>query len=631
MLQNIRDNASGPIAYVIVGLITLVFAVWGIGSYFTPSANPIVATVGDVEITRYQLQQAYDQRYQRLRQLMGDNFDPDLIDPEQLRRNILSSLVQRAMLDQYALEAGYRVTDEALLQALSSDPRFQVDGEFSAERYRTLLTRAGIAPAAFEARMRRDLVSQQLRTALVTSAFVSPRAVEQAYNRRHQKRKLSYVLFQPEAFRDQVQVSEDEVMAYYETHSDQYMRDARVKLAYVELDRKALDAGEAVTEDKLRQIYEQNKGSLFTTPEKRAAQQIFVPINDENDAASARARIQEIAATVAQDATFADAASGAGDGVQSRDLGAVTRADLPADVGAALFALQPGQISSPIRAENGWYLVKLESVQPGETRPFDAPGVQEQLQSMARQQWLDDRYQELADRMEALAFQAPNGLDTLSEELGLDTRTTGWITRESGEDIGQYDAIRKAAFSDAVLKDNLNSTPIALGSGRLVVLRVAETKPAKQIPVEEVEADIRDRLVAREAGRLALEAAKAARDRVRQGATLPEFAQANGVELKQPGYVTRSDDVVPAGIREVAFTLPQPAENTTRYGVARTDSGAAALVALQAVKVDNTGAGQADPRFVQSQRAYIAQLEYAAFLEYLRARADVSIQADQLD
>ncbi len=631
MLQRIRDNASGPIAYVIVGLITVVFAVWGIGSYFTPSVNPVVASVDGSEITRYQLQRAYDQRYQRLRQIMGDNFDPGTIEPQQLRRTVLQGLVQRAMLDQYAQQAGYRVTDQALLQALQSDPRFQAGGAFSAERYRALLAQAGIAPAAFEARLRNSLVSEQLRGALISSAFVAPRGIERAYDLRNQQRELAYLLFESDAYLDQVQISDDEIAAYYESHADQYMREARVKLAYVEVNRDAMDEGqEAASEERLRAVYEQNE-SMFTTPEKRSAQQMFVPAGGDTDAA-ARERIQELAARIEQGAAFVEVAAGAEDGVQISEIEPAARNALPGDVGEALFALEQGEVSSPIRAQDGWYLLKLETVQAAETQPLDDPEVQARLGTMARELQGEEDYRERSDRLDALAFEAPNSLETVAEELEMEIQSTGWITRDSGENLGQYDAIRKAAFSDAVLKDELNSTPIALGSGRLVVLRVAESAPAAQLPLDEVADDIRDQLTGRAAERLALEAAEAAREQIAQGRTLEQVAEASAADIQQPGFISRRDGAVPAAIREAAFALPHPAEDQARYEIASTRNGAVALIALQAVRSEGADADEAsDPQFVRQQRAYVAQLEYAAFIDYVRANVDVEIQAEQLN
>src|SRR5699024_1954216 len=233
--------ASGPFAYVVVGLISLVFGVWGIGSYLTPSADPVVASVGDVDITTYQLKQAYNQRYRQLRAQLGDRFDPGQIKPVQLRHTILQQLIHTAVLDQYAKDAGYRTTDSALLQALQSDPRFQNNGEFSAQRYRNQLANAGLDPASFEARMRRDMLSRQVQIGLAGTAFTVPVGVAHAYSLQHQQRKIDYLTFPADHYTDQVKITPADVQDWYDQHPDLYMRPERVKLSYVELDRNALN------------------------------------------------------------------------------------------------------------------------------------------------------------------------------------------------------------------------------------------------------------------------------------------------------------------------------------------------------------------------------------------------------
>lgn len=630
MLQRIRDNSSGPLAYVIVGLITLVFAVWGIGSYFTPSANPVIASVGDIDITRYQLKQAYDQRYRRLRTMLGERFNPDMIDPQRLRRSILQNLIRTAVLDQYAISAGYRTTDKALLQALKTDPRFQVDGRFSVERYKTLLANAGMQPAAFEARLRRNMVSQQVRAGVVRSAFAAPPGVAHAYSLRHQKRKVAFLLFPAAAYKDQVEIESGEIRAWYESHASQYMRPERVKLAYVELNRSALEPPEkTITRQTLRSLYADRK-ARFTTPDQRDARRIFVPVTGDN-AAAARQKIQAIAGKLAQGKSFDDIAAATGADVKVAKLENVTRTELPADVAKALFNLEVGQVSSPVRAEDGWYLIKPTAVHPGQTKPFDAPEVQQQLKKMARRQWREQRFGKMSDRLEALAFQAPNSLDVVSSELGLEVQTTGWITRQKGEQLGAYEAVREAAFSDAVLKDRLNSTVIRIGEGRRVVVRVVKHQPPRQIPLAQVKDDIRQQLVAHKAQKLARQAARTARDKLSGGATLAQIAEATPAELKQPGYIGRSASDVPAPVRTAAFALPKPGQGGASYRIAQTAEGNAALVALRDVKIPQPGKADIPQRFVQGQRRYIAQLAYNAFVDYLRAHADVELNREQLN
>src|SRR5699024_4558645 len=119
--------------------------------------------------------------------------------------------------------------------------------------------------------------------------------------------------------------------------------------------------------------------------------------------------------------------------------------------GDALFDTEIDTVSNPVRGDDGWYLLKPTAQTQGETQPFDAAEVQKQLKQLALQRWQNQRFSDIAEQMETLAFQAPNGLDTLSDELDLKIRTSDWMTRKHGDGIGQSDVVRKAAFTSAVL------------------------------------------------------------------------------------------------------------------------------------------------------------------------------------
>lgn len=632
MLQRIRDNASGPLAYAVVGLISLVFGVWGIGSYFTPSANPVVASVGDIKITRYQLQQTYNQRYRRLREVMGDRFDPDTFEPQQLRRSILQNLVRSAVLDQYAVNAGYRTTDQALLRVLTSNPRFQVDGKFSTQRYKAMLANAGMSPAVYEARLRRGIVSQQVRGGVTNSAFVAPPALKHAFGLLKQERKLAYLLFPASAYKDQVQLNDDEINAWYESHKDQYMRPERVKLAYVELERGALDvADDATTEKALRDLYEQYK-ARFSTPDQRDGRQIFVPVTGDS-ASQARSKIQAIARKLGEGQSFDDIAASAEAGVKVTQLESVTSRELPTDVANALFGVDVGQVSTPVRGDKGWYLLKATAETKGNVQPFSAPDVQKQLNKMARTQWRNKHFGELAERMETLAFQAPNSLETLSTNLGLKIQHTGWITRAEGQGLTQSDAVRQAAFSDAVLKKSLNSTAIQVDKNHRVVLRVAEHQVPQEQPLDEVRAKVEEHLTTEKAQQLAQQAAQAAKQKLTEGAiTLKTIATESPASLKTPGYIGRTARQVPALVRQAVFALPTPETDQAVYTITSTQDGGSALIALQDVKTDVLSDEETIPKmFVRQKRAYVAQLEYAAFADYLNNHAEVELNKDQMN
>lgn len=626
MLQRIRDNASGPLAYVVVAVITLVFGVWGIGSYFTPSADPVVASVGGTDITRNQLQRAYDQRYQRLRQVMGDNFDPSVISSEQLRRTVLQSMINNEVLDQYAQNAGYRVTDAALLVAIRSNPQFQAEGEFSAQRYRGLLAQAGIAPAQYEASLRQDLKSRQLRSEISQSAFAAPAEVDQAFRLANQERRVRYLAFDPASYRDSVEVNDDEIQRYYDDNPEAFQRPEQVKLAYVSFDRTSAAAdADTPDEQELRALFDQNKAQ-FGEAERRSGG--FVRVSTADDDSAARETIQSLASASGD---LEERAQGA-ENAQYEAIDGAQRAGLDPAVAEALFELEPGTTSSPVKGESAWYLVHLDDVTPASEPEFDDPDVQAQLKAIASAQQAQQAFADKTERLESLAYEAPNDLNTLADELGLEIQTTDWITREQGPGIGQYDAIRKAAFSDAVIKDELNSTPIQLGAERRVVLRVADHQAAQRQPLDEVRDRIRERVAARKASQQAREAAEKALDKLKSGSDLQALVGENGPALESPGYVRRSSRDLDARILEAAFNVVQPSEQTPGYRVAATRDGQIALVAVDDVReAESEDAQTPRSRFASQQRNYISEMEYAVLGNYLRSKADIEINEDRLN
>lgn len=634
MLQRIRDKSSGPLAYAIVGLIALVFSVWGLGSYFTESANPAVAEVGGTKITKYELQRAYDQRYARLQELMGDDFDHDSVDPQQFRRSVLEGLIQRELLSQYAKETGYRITDGALIAKLRSDSRFQVDGSFSAERYRALLSQAGISASAFESGMRGDMQIQQIRSGVLDTAFVSDREIARANALRNQRRQAAYLAFRPDAFADEVEIEDAEIESYYRDNPNAFMREQRVKLKYVVLDRSKLDIAQEPDEKYLKTLYDQEKQARFKTPERRMARHILVRIDDDTDASAARTRIQELASKLdSSDKSFAELARANSDDASTADKGGkldwVSRGTMVAPFEEALFKLEPGEVSAPVKTEFGWHLIKLEEVDPAEIKPLDDPDVRAELIELYRSRERDERYKQMAERLDALSFEAPESLDAITDELELEVRSSGWVTRSGGEGVAGNEAVIKAAFSDSVLKDGLNSTPIQLSGDRQVVVRVAEQQDAQRRPLDAVRDQIRQTLTEQAASKLARKQAEAALEAARGGDDLRTLAGDGPGEFRDVGWVNRNGDRMSGALRDKLYTLPRPGGDAPSYGMATSDDGLVAVLRLTDVESPDLkkDAGQ---QLRRSVRGRIAGLEFSALRQSIRDDFDVVIHDERL-
>jgi peptidyl-prolyl cis-trans isomerase D len=372
-------------------------------------------------------------------------------------------------------------------------------------------------------------------------------------------------------------------------------------------------------------VFDQNK-ARFGEPERRSGAFVRVPI--KGDGSAARDTIQSLASS--DDDLEARAAQT--DDADYKSIDSKPQAELNNAVGDSLFTLDANQTSQPVKGENAWYLVYLDGVTAASQPAFDDPKVQARLKAMAGQQTAQQAFADKAERLESLAYEAPNELETLADELGLTIQSSDWITREQGPGIGQYDAVRKAAFSDAVVKDELNSTPIQLGAERRVVLRVAEHQAAERRPLDPVRDDIRERVAARKASEQASEAAAAALDEAQSGKGLQALANADQATLKQPGFVQRSNRELEPRILEAAFSLAKPEKNTPRYRVATTGNGTVVLVAIDAVREAGKGEDQT-PRseFAGQQRDHISRLEYAVLGDYLRRQVDIEINENRIN
>lgn len=193
VIQAIRDGIPKWILGIILGLFTVPFALWGINSYFTASADTAVATVDGVDITPQAFNEAYQQQYQRMEQMFGAAFKPEMIDEKQLREEVLQRLINQSLLDQQIVKRHYGIGNAQLIAAVQKIPAFQVDGKFSDQVYATTLQAVGLTPAAFEQQERQSLAMEQLQSGIQDSAFISMPELTRAVAIRDQQRQIAYL------------------------------------------------------------------------------------------------------------------------------------------------------------------------------------------------------------------------------------------------------------------------------------------------------------------------------------------------------------------------------------------------------------------------------------------------------
>lgn len=639
MLQSIRDRLTGPVALGIVGLIVVPFAFWGIDSYVRTPGNPTVAEVGGMDISQAQLQRSYDQGLQRLQSLLGEQFQPGMIDPPRFKRGVLDNLIQESLLEQQAQDGGFRVSDDLVLQALRGEAAFQKDGAFSSDRYREVLARAGLNPTVYEADLRRGMAVEQLQRGLRATAFATQSDVGLGWRLEQQQRELAYLTYSAERYKNQAVITDDQVKARYQRDEASYRTQERLKLSYVELNRAELKAAPAPAPELLKVIYEAEKLSRFATPEQRKARHILIRVGAGSDETAAKGKIESIRKQLTGGADFSELAKSASEDTGSKsgggDLGWVGKGVMVPEFEQALFALDKGQLSDPVKTSFGWHLIRLDDVKPQQVKAFNSAEVQNELLRLYRDREADERFQQLSKRLDELAFDEPGSLQPSARALNVSVQTSDWITREAGSGIGDFVAVRTAAFSDAVLKEKENSTPIELSPGRLAVIRIAEYEPARQKPLAEVEDELRTQLK-QEAGREAAQrAAEAARKALEEGERSPaQQASQDGASLRSATWVGRAStgNAVPAEVLRAAFELPRPSGGKPRYAVTSTASGDQMVLVFSAVR--DGQAAEAESTALQSfqirSAAEVSAQEFAAYLAHVREQRGVTVNEQSL-
>jgi peptidyl-prolyl cis-trans isomerase D len=636
MLQNIRDRATGPIAWLVLGLLIVGFSLWGIESYFTTPPNPKLAEVGDVEITRAELQRAYELRYQRLQALLGENFSHDMVDPNVFRRNVLDELIQAALLEQYADSQRYGVSDAQVLQYLKTIPAFQVDGSFSPEAYRAALAHEGIKAAAFEDNLRSDLEVEQLRAGLLESGIVTPRDLETHWRLDQQKREATVLSFDAARYLAAIVPDEAAITARYERDKAAFLTEERVQLEYVELDRNAMPPAAAPEEELLRALYEAEKQARFARPERRQARHILIQAGGKADEAGAQARANELRAQLDKGADFAALARQHSDDPGSKANGGlldpVTRGALDPAFEDVLFGLKRGETGGPVRTQFGWHLIRLEKIEAEQVRPFSDPAVRAEILAQYREREVDERFRQMAEQLDELAFEHADSLQPVARKLGLSVQSSGWLTRGGGPGIGAIREVPETAFSDAVLKDKVNSAPVKAGADRLIVLRVSAHEPARQRPLAEVRDEIVNALKQEGAQNRAQAEGQDALASLRRGDALAAVAAAAGVAPGHAGFVGRQDDTLAPAVRAELFRMPRPEPGKPSYAGVELPSGGYAVLVLTAVQDGNAAAMSTEDRQAQIQAlgGRLAGGEFAAIKREIENDIEVHINESAL-
>jgi peptidyl-prolyl cis-trans isomerase D len=626
MLQNIRDKAQGWIAYGIVILISVPFALWGIQEYMGIGSEPLAAKVNGAEITQREFDNQYQRFRQQIRTQLGSAYRPELFEDSRMRQEVLNRMIRDQLVEQAAHDMGLRVSDLEVQSVLLNMDAFKVDGRFDQEAFDRTARMQGLTPAGFMERIRRMLLSEQLAKAVSASTFVTAYEQREALRLMTQQREFSYLVVPAADYLVDTPVGDDKIQAYYDANQAEFLVPERVKLSYIQLDAGTAGKTLDVTEEQLRAYYQDNQ-QKFGLPEQRQARHILILASQDADASAlekAKQTAADLKARSDQGEDFAELAKGhsqdPGSAENGGDLGFFGRGEMDPAFEQAVFAMQAGEISEPVRSSFGFHVIKLEAIKAGSVKPFDT--AKAEIELAYRKSEGESLYFELAEQLADISYEDPTTLEPAAQGLGLEIVQSDWISRESAGGVLATPKVLNAAFSEDVLDERYNSELIEIDQDSALVLRVEEHEEATTQPLAEVKERIAETLRRENAENQAQAEADKLLQEIGNGASLSQVA--GDLVVTGPLKLGRDDRSVPVELMGAVFSSAKPAEGGVTSETVRLANGDVALFSLQAVDEQSEQAGL-EKMLVQSLNREFERSLYEELVADLESRADIEI------
>jgi peptidyl-prolyl cis-trans isomerase D len=615
-LDTLRKGTSRFLGLLLIGLLVISFAVWGIADVFTGYGAQTLIRVGDTEITGQDYLRAQRDVLRGMSAQAGRSLSLQEAREQGLAKRVVERLIGGAAVDTHARHLGLGITEPALLMEIKRDPAFKDSaGAFSPLAFQQVLREAGLTEQGYlisqrERNMRRQLLST------VGAKMLAPEILVTVLSRfNDETRSLRYVIVEQSSAGSAPEPSEGDLKRYYDNHQATFTKPEFRKLGILAVTPETVRDEVDITEEELKAAYEAEKAKLGT-PERRQVQQIIFP--DREAAEAAHKRIQE-------GTDFTAIAKERGLGDADINLGNLKREELAESVVAeAAFALEQDKVSEPVTGKlGGTVLLRVTAIEEGNTPSFE--DAKADLEKKILAQRAEGLIFDLHDRIEDERA-AGASLAEIAIKLKLDQKVIDQLDRKgqtpdgSTPELPSKEELLNFVFTTDVGVEN---DPLDLKDQGMIWYEVLGVTPRKVKPFDQVKDEVaKDWRSDENRSRLA-KYAQGLVNSLAGGKSLDDLATELNTQvlptepLKRRGLTV---NVLPSAVAQV-FTLPEGG-----YGSARTGTEGQRIV-FQVEKV--TPPPPLDPRAVATLKAqldrFLADDIVAEYFGALENRYGVSL------
>jgi peptidyl-prolyl cis-trans isomerase D len=621
MLEAIRSRSQSWLAKLILVLITVPFALFGVDTYLRNAGSK--ATVAEVNGDAISVQE-FSKSVQDARSQQKS--DPNSMQNPDIQRSVLDKMITQRLLQSEVKRGGYTISDDQLSNLIVSMPEFRdKEGNFSQETYDKLLAANGMTPRRFEAMMRRDLLVQQMRDGIVSTAFTPDPLVDVALHAKHQLRDISVATIQSDSFADTAKVDPAAIKAYYDKHQDEFHQPEQVRLEFLVLSVNNLVLSMTASDDEIKEFYQQN-ASKYQGDEARRASHILIAFSPKADAtakAAAKKKALEVLAEVKKSPTkFAELAKkysqDPGSADKGGDLGFTKRGEgMVKPFEDALFGMAPGSVSDLVETEFGYHIIKLSEIK-GSAQTYDQ--VKGQIRGELMNQKALSKFAEVAEAFSNTVYEQSASLEPAAKANHLEIQQSGWLSREdTARFFKNSDKLSTAIFSDEVLKNKRNTEAVEIAPNTLVAARVIASRPPSIKSFDEVKVDIETMLKKQQASKVALQKGEQSLATLKQGGSVADLSWSSPVSTERSNPQSISTSVVMKAFQMDTSKLPA-------YAGSAAIDGSYVLIKVGAVADGLKGMNAEDKKAAIARYNGALGSEYfLAYLKSLHNRAKITI------
>ncbi len=572
MLQVFRNKAQSSFALIIVAIIILVFVFWGVGANLLDNNQPALV-VNDQEISFPDFQRAYNNAVERMSQQLGGNMPKGM--SELVKKQVINQLIRDALVRQGAAEMGILVSDEEIRRQIEIMPQFQQDGIFSLSLYKKRLADSRFTVPQFENQIKQDQLTRlAMKRVSNFAALCGDFEIREAYSQINEKVNVSYAAFSPQEYESKVIIDEEQLSKWFDSEKERYKTDPELNFRYITFLYKNIGEKISVDGDKIEKYYQQHR-EKFSLPEQRKAAHILIKTKEsdsQEQLAAKRKKAEEIRQmAVAGKKDFAALAKEYSEGPSAEDggeLGSFSRGQMVPPFDEAVFSMQKGEISLPVKTRFGYHIILLEDITPAEVTPF--ADVKKEIASILQKK-----------EAQTMAFQLANatyeGIITsgslekfAKESPAADFKESGFVTRQTAPPAIANDPefVQKAfALGDKELSSLIK------GDSGYAIFYVKGVEPPRIPDLADIRQQVERDYRTAQAKQLAEKAAKAfLGTAAKSTADFADTAKSANISLLESGMMghnpSANKTAFPAALLESCFQLTAASPFPKDIGVA---------------------------------------------------------------